>query len=357
MEALVGREEVRLVTLTGPGGSGKSRLAVEAAGRLRPAFANGVRYIELASVRSADLVPGAIAARLGLNTSGTRLRTDLVSYLRKRLLLVLDNFEQVTDAAPLLAELLAAATGLKMLVTSRSMLRLSAEHEFPVPPLPVPPAGATPDTGSAGQFAAVRLFTMRAQAVAPGFRLTSQNIGAVTEICRRLDGLPLAIELAAARARLLPAQALLARLGDRMGVLTGGPRDAPERQRTLKNTLDWSFALLAPGEQALFARLGVLTGLFGLPAAEAVGAEAAGAEPAGQVFDTLNSLVDSSLVQPETRGDEPRFGLLETIREYALGRLRDSGAWQDATIGTRPTSWPWAGRPNRSCGATGSWPG
>jgi predicted ATPase len=149
-----------------------------------------VRFIDLASVRSADLVPGAIAAGLGLNTSGSRLRADLVSYLRKRLLLVLDNFEQVADAAPLLAELLAAAPGLKMLVTSRSTLRLSGEHEFPVPPLPVPPAGAARDAGTAGQYASVRLFTERAQAVAPGFRLTGQNVGAVAEICRRSSWLP-----------------------------------------------------------------------------------------------------------------------------------------------------------------------
>jgi predicted ATPase len=213
------------------------------------------------------------------------------------------------------------------------MLRLSGEHEFPVPSLPVPPADASPDAGTAGQYASVRLFTVRAQAVAPGFTLTSQNVGAVAEICRRLDGLPLAIELAAARVRLLPPQALLARLGDRMGVLTGGPRDMPERQRTLRNTLDWSFTLLSPDEQVLFARLGVFAGQFGLPAADAVGGDAGvpgRAEPPGPVFDTLNALVDSSLVQPETRGDEPRFGLLETVREYALGRLRDSGAWQDA---------------------------
>jgi predicted ATPase len=292
-----------------------------------------VRFIELASVRSADLVPGAIAAGLGLNTSGSRLRADLVSYLRQRLLLVLDNFEQVADAAPLLAELLAAAPGLKMLVTSRSTLRLSGEHEFPVPPLPVPPAGAARDAGTAGQYASVRLFTERAQAVAPGFRLTGQNVGAVAEICRRLDGLPLAIELAAARVRLLPPQALLARLGDPMGVLTGGPRDVPERQRTLQKTLDWSFSLLSPGEQALFACLGVFAGTFGLPAAEAVWGDAGApgqADPGGLVIDILNALVDSSLVEAETRGDEPRFGLLETIREYALRRLRDGGAWQQA---------------------------
>jgi predicted ATPase len=332
--ALMGSDDVRLVTLTGPGGAGKSRLAVDAAGQLRPGFADGVRFIELAAVPSPDLVLDAIAAGLGLNTSGSRLRADLMSYLSpRRLLLALDNFEQVADAAPLLAELLAAAPGLKMLVTSRSMLRLSGEYEFPVPPLPVPPAGDAEDVATAGQYASVRLFTERAQAVAPGFRLTSQDAGTVAEICRRLDGLPLAIELAAARIRLLSPRDLLARLSDRMGVLTGGPRDAPERQRTLQNTLDWSFALLSPDEQALLARLGVFAGSFGLPAAEAICGDTGlpgPAEPPGSLLDTLNALVDSSLVRPEPREDEARFGLLETIREYALGRLRGSDAWQEA---------------------------
>ena len=271
VEALARREGVRLVTLTGPGGSGKSRLALEAAGRLRPGFADGVRFIDLGSVSSADLVPATIAAGLGLNTSGARLSTDLVYYLRsRRTLLVLDNFEQVTGAAPLLAQLLAAAPGLALLVTSRSALRLSGEHEFPVPPLPVPPAGAAQDAGMKGRYASVRLFVERAQAVAPEFRLTGQNAGTVAEICRRLDGLPLAIELAAARVRLLEPRALLARLGGRMSVLTGGPRDLPERQRTLRNTLDWSFELLSPSERALFEQLGVFAGTFSLSAVEAV---------------------------------------------------------------------------------------
>src|SRR6202042_1051750 len=173
----------------------------------------------------------------------------------------------------------------------------------------------------------------RAQAASAGFELTSGNAGAVAEICRRLDGLPLAIELAAARVRLLPPQALLARLDDRMGLLTGGARDLPERQRTLRSTLDWSFDLLSGGEQALFARLGVFAGTFDLPSAEAVGATAADpADPgrAGHVMDTLGSLVDSSLVQPQVRDGEPRLGLLETIREYALERLRDGADWREA---------------------------
>ena len=331
---LVRAEGVRLVTLTGPGGVGKSRLAVEVAQRLGPGFEDGVRFVELGSVRAAELVTAAIAAALGLNTSGGRLITDLKSYLRaRRLMLVLDNFEQVMGAAPLVAELLRAAPGVVALVTSRMVLRLSGEHEFPVPPLPVPPIGAGGDAADVQRCASVRLFVQRAQAASAGFELTSGNAGAVAEICRRLDGLPLAIELAAARVRLLPPQALLARLDDRMGLLTGGARDLPERQRTLRTTLDWSFDLLSGGEQALFARLGVFAGTFDLPAAEAVGAAAADpADPgrAGHVMDTLGSLVDSSLVRPQTRNGEPRFGLLETIREYALERLRDGADWREA---------------------------
>ena len=331
---LVRAEGVRLVTLTGPGGVGKSRLAVEVAQRLGPGFRDGVRFVELGSVRAAELVTAAIAAALGLNTSGGAPITDLKSYLRaRRLVLVLDNFEQVIGAAPLVAELLGAAPGVVALVTSRMVLRLSGEHEFPVPPLPVPPIGAGGDAADVQRCASVRLFVQRAQAASAGFELTSGNAGAVAEICRRLDGLPLAIELAAARVRLLPPQALLARLGDRMGLLTGGARDLPERQQTLRNTLDWSFDLLSSGEQALFARLGVFAGTFDLPAAETVGTAAAGpAVPgrAGHVMDTLGSLVDSSLVRPQTRNGEPRFGLLETIREYALERLRDGADWREA---------------------------
>ena len=206
-------------------------------------------------------MPAAIAAGLGLNTSGGRLVSDLVSYLR----------EQAAPADPgqlragdrrrsVVADLLAACPGLAVLVTSRTVLRLSGEYELAVPPLPVPPPGAAGDAAALQDYASVRLFAARARAEAPGFELTRRNIQAVAEICRRLDGLPLAIELAAARIRLLTPQALLARLDDRMGVLTTGPRDLPERQRTLRNTLDWSFSLLSADEQALFARLGVFAG-------------------------------------------------------------------------------------------------
>jgi Domain of unknown function (DUF4062)/AAA domain len=202
---LVARQGVRLITLTGPGGVGKSRLAVEAASRLGPRFPDGVRFVDLTSVRATDLVPAAIAAGLGLNTSGDRLVSDVVSYLRtKRLLLILDNFEQVTAGATAVSDLLAACPDLVVLVTSRSVLRLSGEYELAVPPLPVPPPGAAADAAALQDYPSVRLFAARARAEAPGFELTSRNIQAVAEICRRLDGLPLAIELAAARIRMLP---------------------------------------------------------------------------------------------------------------------------------------------------------
>ena len=331
IEDLVGRKGVRLVTLTGPGGVGKTRLMVEAARRLGPGFADGARFVDLAAVSASDLVAPAIAAGLGLSTSAGQLTADLESYLRpRRLLLALDNFEQVAGAAPLLAELLAAAAGLVMLTTSRAVLRLNGEHEFPVPPLPVPPAGAGPDPEQLRRYASVSLFTERAHAAAPDFELTDGNAAGVAEICRRLDGLPLAVELAAARVRLLPPQALASRLDERLSVLTGGARDLPARQQTLRDTLSWSFDLLSADEQALFAGLGVFAGSFSLAAAEAIGAgspqEGQAGRP-GPVMDTLGALVDASLVRSQTRRGEARFSLLETIQEYALERLADSGDW------------------------------
>jgi len=329
---LMHAEGARLVTLTGPGGVGKTRLAVEIAQRLGPDFRDGARFVELGSVHAAELVTAAIAAALGLNTSAGRLIADLKGYLRARqLVLVLDNFEQVIGAAPVVAELLGAAPGVVALVTSRMVLRLTGEHEFPVRPLPVPPI-VDGDAADVQRCASVRLFVQRARAASAGFELTGANAGAVAEICRRLDGLPLAIELAAARVRLLPPQALLARLDDKMGLLTGGARDLPERQRTLRSTLDWSFDLLSASEQTLLARVGVFAGSFDLTAAEAICAtgNAADSGRGGYVMDTLESLIDSSLVRPQTRNGEPRFGLLETIRQYALDRLRNGADWQEA---------------------------
>jgi predicted ATPase len=301
VEDMVTGEGVRLVTLTGPGGVGKTRLMVEVARRLGPGFADGARFVDLAAVSATDLVAAAVATGLGLSTSADRLLADLRAYLRpRRLLLALDNFEQVTGAAPLLAELLAAAPGVVVLVTSRTVLRLSGEHEFPVPPLPVPPADAGQDPAGLRRYPSVRLFVERAHAVDPGFELTSDNAATVADICRRLDGLPLAFSL-----------------------LTGGARDLPERQRTLRNTLDWSFGLLPADEQALFVRLGVFAGSFDLPAVAAICGEV------GSVMDTLGSLADSSLVRVEPSADESRFSLLETIREYALDRLRGSTGGRD----------------------------
>ena len=360
VQALVAGEGVRLVTLTGPGGVGKSRLMMEAARRLGPGFADGARFLELASVSAADLLAAAIAAGLGLNTSAGRLIADLESYLRpRRLLLALDNFEQVLGAAPLLAELLGAAPGLVVLVTSRTVLRLSGEYEFPVPPLPVPPAGVGRDPADLQRYASVSLFTERARAVAPGFELTDANAGAVAEICRRLDGLPLAIELAAARVRLLPPQALASRLDQRFSLLTGGARDLPERQRTLRNTLDWSYDLLLPdGEQALFARLGVFAGPFSLAAAEAVCAPGEGqAGGPGQVLETLGSLVDSSLVGAETRAASRGFRCWRPSGTMRWNASRAAATGCRRMTGTPPISRPWPSRPRPSSPVPGSWPG
>ena len=340
---LVGREEdveavtglvlgegARLVTLSGPGGVGKTRLAVEVARRLDAEFADGVRFVDLAPVSSPGLVLAEIAAGLGLSSSASRLLTDVRAYLRsRRLVLVLDNFEQLAAAAPLTAELLAAAPGLVVLVTSRIVLRISGEHEFPVPPLPVP-APSVKELADVARLASVRLFMERARAVDVSFELTEENDRAVAEICRRLDGLPLAIELAAARVKLLSPTALLDRLDDRMRLLTRGARDLPARQQTLRGTLDWSLDLLSPPERELFARLGVFSGTFGL---EAV-LDVSGCVPATQperaqgLIDLLEALVDSSLVRPVSHCDEPRFWLLTIVREYALERLRADGDWE-----------------------------
>ena len=262
VEELVVREGVRLVTLTGPGGVGKSRLAVEAARRLGPGFADGVRFVELASVSAADLVAAAVAAGLGLTTSAGQLIADLQCYLRaRRLLLVLDNFEQVVGAAPLLAELLAAAPGLVVLVTSRVVLRLRGEHEFPVPPLPVPPAGSSPDPAELQRLRLGGPVRRAGARRGPGLRADRRQRGGGG------GDLPPAGRAAAGhRAGRGPgpaaAAAGAARRGSasRFSLLTGGARDLPERQRTLRNTLDWSFGLLSASEQALFARLGVFAG-------------------------------------------------------------------------------------------------
>jgi predicted ATPase/DNA-binding CsgD family transcriptional regulator len=313
----------RLLTITGPGGVGKTRLALQVAADVFEVFADGAWFVSLAPVRTPDLVVSTIARALGLEESGNQLiLTSLKIHLRdKQLMLLLDNFEQVIDGAPQVAELLAACPGLTVLATSRAPLRLSGEHEFLVPPLEVPDSALANSTDLCGleQCAAVQLLLRRARAVCPGFVLTGANAAAVTEICVRLDGLPLALELAAARLKLLSPPALLVRLSNRLEVLTGGARDRPAHQQTLRDTIAWSYELLTGEQQRLFRHLGVFVGGFTLAAAQAIGGRA-------DVLDTLGSLVDQSLLQPATGvDDEPRFAMLETIRDYAVERLEGSG--------------------------------
>ena len=320
--ALLHDEGVPLLTLTGPGGAGKTRLALAIAHELAPSFADGAVFVDLSPVRDPALVLPAIARVLGVHDAGGRpLAEVLAASLRPRqLLLVLDNCEQVLAAVPRLAELLAASPTLQLLATSRAPLRLRGEHELPVGPLPLPAADDAPaDLAGA---AAVALFLQRARAVAPGYVPTDDDLRALAECSRRLDGLPLAIELAAARLKVLSPPALLARLSDRLRLLTGGARDLPARQQTMRDAIAWSHDLLAPAEQMLFRRLAVFVGGCTLPAAEAV-CRHDGEE---SLLDGIASLVDQSLVRPTGQGEaQPGFAMLETIREFGLERLAAAG--------------------------------
>jgi predicted ATPase len=326
LESLLLDRTVRLVTLSGPGGSGKTRLAVEVAGRLADRFSGGVSFVNLAPTADSKEVASAVARAHGVADTGERpLVAALCDRLRNRgrMLVLLDNFEHVADAAPLIQEVLDACPALTVLVTSRVVLHLYGEHEFPVAPLPVPDsAAASPERLM--ESASVQLFVQRAMAVRPEFKLTAANGRAVAEICRRLDGLPLAIELAAARAKILPPTELLARLDRRLELLTGGPRDVPLRQQTLRSAIDWSYGLLAPAEQMLFRRMSVFVGGCGLDAVEAVCD--AGEDLGLDVLSGVTALVDNSLLAQRVSDDgHTRCIMLETVREYARERLDESG--------------------------------
>ena len=319
------RPEVRLLTLTGAGGTGKTRLGLQAAAELTERFADGVFFVSLAAISDPELVLPAVAGTLGVKEAGGQpLLESLEYYLgEKHILLVADNFEQVLEAAPVVTGLLAAASNLKVLATSRIPLRLYGEHEYAVPPLGLPDPERLLSVERLTQYEAVRLFVERAQAAKAGFSVTNDNAPAVAEICYRLDGLPLAIELAAARIKVLSPQKMLGRLGNRLKLLTGGARDLPERQQTLRGTIEWSFGLLEEGEKVLFARLSVFAGGRTLEAIEAI-CDAEGDLPV-DVLDGLASLVDKSLLkQEEGVGGEPRFVMLETIHEYAREKLQES---------------------------------
>ncbi len=318
---------VRLLTLTGPGGVGKTRLAIAAATEVVDDFRDGVAFVNLAPIANPDLVLDTIAGALGLRDMGVEsLRDRLIDVLAdRRLLLVLDNFEQVVTAGPRLRDLLEACPGVTLLITSRIALRLSGEREFPVAPLPLSSSTRIDDAGVSG---AVRLFTERAQAIRPDFSLTAETLPAVADIVSRVDGLPLAIELAAARVKVLPPAALLQRLEQRLPLLSGGARDLPLRQQTMRDTIGWSYDLLNDAEQALFRRLAVFVGGFTLGAAEAIdfgATDASGGRQPSTPFDMvegITSLIDHSLLQQSAvSGDEPRYTMLETVREYALDRL------------------------------------
>jgi predicted ATPase/transcriptional regulator with XRE-family HTH domain len=317
---------IRLLTLTGMGGVGKTRLALQVADRLMQHFAHGACFVSLAAINDPALVLPAIIQALRLSGRRDQAALDFLkaSLIDKHLLLLLDNFEQVVDAAPLLGELLVACPKLKMLVTSRTVLHIRGEHEFPVPPLPVPDLAHLPDLADLSHYASVTLFLQRAQASRPDFRLTLANAQAISEICVRLDGLPLALELAAARTRLLPPQALLARLEHRLQLLTGGARDAPARHQTLRDTIAWSYHLLDELERQLFRRLSIFTGGCTLEAVEAICA--APGDDTLSILDRVSSLLDKSLLQQTPQEDEePRLTLLETLREFGLEQLAASG--------------------------------
>jgi predicted ATPase/transcriptional regulator with XRE-family HTH domain len=316
---LLAAPTIRLLTLTGAGGAGKTRVALAVAERVVPAFPDGVVFVELAPLGDPALVVSTIAERLGVRERAEQPVHDALTIhlAGKRLLLVLDNCEHLLPAAPQVAALLGACPALRVVTTSRAPLHLSGEHLYSVLPLELPDVGRLPPLEELGQIAAVRLFVERVRAVESDFALNEANAPAVVEIVHRLDGLPLALELAATRVRVLPPAALAARLERSLSLLTGGAQDLPSRQRTLRETIAWSYNLLASNEQALFRRLGVFAGGCTLEAAEAVAA----LNNQGDVLEGMTALLDASLLQREEQDIEPRYTMLTTIREFAQERL------------------------------------
>lgn len=314
----------RLLTLTGPGGTGKTRLSLQIAADVMDQFPDGVFFVPLASVNDPELVPSAIAQALSVQTTGSRRPIDaLLDYLRdKRTLLVLDNFEQLLPAAPITSTLLEGSSWLRLIVSSRAVLRVYGEQEFPVPPLALPDHKSHPTLTAVSQFEAVRLFIERAVAVKPDFQATNENAPAIAGICERVDGLPLAIELAAARIKLFSPQALLTRLEKSLSALGTGARNLPTRQQTLQGAIEWSYDLLEPPARRLLARFSVFARGASLAQAEPV---CGPAEEIGDVLDGLDQLADQSLVRRLPDFDEPRFLMLQTIRDFALDQLQASG--------------------------------
>jgi len=336
LQHLLQRDDVRIVTLVGPGGSGKTRLAQHVACELVDAFAQGAWFVALAGVSDPAQAPISISQALNIKAPpDVSPLQSLVTHLKKRqLLLLLDNFEQIAEARTGLEELLAGVPGLKVLVTSRVVLHLYGEHEFSVPPLDLPDPTIEQETGELLHYGAIQLFVKRAQAVQPDFALTNENATTIAQICARVDGLPLSLELAAARVRVLPPALLLERITQaRLHVLTRGARNLPDRQQTLSNTITWSYNLLTPTEQAWFSRLGVFTGGWSLTAAEAmmssIAANQEGTDPLTAPLDMLEQLLDNSLlVQLPLTDEEPHFTMLETLREYALAQLAARGEFE-----------------------------
>lgn len=321
---LLSGENTRLVTLLGPGGMGKTRLSMQVGDALLDTFRNGVCFVNLAPITEAGLVASTIARAIGIREGGGRPPLEnLKDYLKdKHLLLILDNFEQITDAADVVADLLASTTQVKMLVTSRIPLRLRGEREYPLSSLALPEPGVEVNVEEALLYGAIALFVQQAQSVKPTFTLSEENLAAVVEICRRLDGLPLALEIAAARIKLLSPQAMLKRLDQSLTLLVGGARDLPARQQTLRGAIDWSYELLSEDERRTFVKLGVFVGGFTFESADAV------CNPDGDldILSGIEVLLNNSLIrQVDTVADEPRFDMLKTIREYALEKQDEAG--------------------------------